>query len=1051
MDLPNPSAAGLTQAAAPVLVDRKGRRYEPAIGPRLKAVLQVLFISFALLGASGAYQSSITFLNWLRSPVTYTNPFTLWVILFHIALGVAVVVPFLAFGSYHYLTARRRTNRMAIKLGVALFLVGIVVCLTGLALIQFDGMPKLPSGLIRGGVYVLHVVTPILCVGLYVWHRRRGPKIRWSYGYVWTGLVVAFIGIMTGMHFAKPRAWFAVGSREGEKYFLPSRSKTSDGKFIDENVLMADAYCLKCHEDAYNGWFHSAHHFSSFNNPAYLFAVKETREVALKHDGDVRRSRWCAGCHDPVPFFSGKFDDPNYDIVNDPTAHAGITCTTCHAITNVNSTVGNGDFTIEEPLHYPFAFSENSVLQWINNQLVKAKPDFHKQTFLKPFHKTTDFCSTCHKVSLPMDVTHYKEWLRGQNHHDPFLLSGVSGGNARAFYYPEVAKERCADCHMPRQESNDFGAYDFDGKGKRTIANHLFPGANTGLPHLLTLEPRYKEHSAGLLKAAEAQAEFLKDKKLRIDLFGLREGGTLDGKLLGPIRPELPKLRPGQTYLLDVVVRTLGLGHVFPQGTADSNEIWIDVEARSGGKVIGRSGGLYGPNETGKVDEWSHFVNILMLDRHGNRINRRNPQDIFTPLYDHQIPPGAAHVIHYEFPVPADLKAPVELRVRLRYRKFDHEYMEIVYGGDKDSKVPVKSPKLPIIDLCEDRVTLPVEGVAAEVPAQTSPIQPAWQRWNDYGIGYFLTSSADPEKRGARQAVEAFERLAAAYSDDKTAQAHAQLNLARTFFSVGELERAGRALTKIKTDELPAPWWTVAWFNALVNAQNGHLDEAIRLLSDILDPEKQDKARKFDFSRDYEVRVELGRLYYKRWQPGDPEDDLRQAVAQMEKVLELDSENLDAHYWLSQAYGRLGEGAAVGAPPSVEGAANLAEVTRLAERFLNEKATSSQRVEAARELAGALEAFARKPAQLDEPKLPFAWDTIKQVRPIYRDHPDAGVRTAAALVLGKLHLVTHAVYKPDDNAKEIAVKTYRAKHPAANNAAKALKVYPLRREGAPGL
>ena len=47
------------------------------------------------------------------------------------------------------------------------------------------------------------------------------------------------------------------------------------------------------------------------------------------------------------------------------------------------------------------------------------------------------------------------------------------------------------------------------------------------------------------------------------------------------------------------------------------------------------------------MDEWAHFINVLMLDRDGNRINRRNPQDIFTPLYDHQIPPGPGQVVHY--------------------------------------------------------------------------------------------------------------------------------------------------------------------------------------------------------------------------------------------------------------------------------------------------------------------------------------------------------------------------------------------------------------------
>jgi hypothetical protein len=90
---------------------------------------------------------------------------------------------------------------------------------------------------------------------------------------------------------------------------------------------MMDDYCRKCHEDSYQGWFHSSHRFSSFNNPFYLFSVNETRQVALQRDGDVKASRWCAGCHDPVPFFSGAFDDPNFDMTNHPTAQAGITCT----------------------------------------------------------------------------------------------------------------------------------------------------------------------------------------------------------------------------------------------------------------------------------------------------------------------------------------------------------------------------------------------------------------------------------------------------------------------------------------------------------------------------------------------------------------------------------------------------------------------------------------------------------------------------------------------------------------------------------------------------
>ena len=158
-------------------------------------------------------------------------------------------------------------------------------------------------------------------------------------------------------------------------------------------------------------------------------AIKETRAVALARDGNLKASRWCAGCHDPVPFLSGGFDDPNFDVEKDPTGQAGLTCTVCHAITHVNSTVGNGDYTIDEPVHYPFAYSSNPTLQYVNQLLVKAKPEFHKKTFLKPFMRTAEYCSLCHKVSLPREVTQYKDFLRGQNHYDTYLLSGVSGDN----------------------------------------------------------------------------------------------------------------------------------------------------------------------------------------------------------------------------------------------------------------------------------------------------------------------------------------------------------------------------------------------------------------------------------------------------------------------------------------------------------------------------------------------------------------------------------------------------------------------------------------------
>ncbi len=1037
-------------AGQPKLLDRRKNVYEPAIGPRLKILLQFIFAGVALLGATGVYLVAIRLLEWARDQ-TYTNQFTLGMFLAHSVLGVLLVVPFLIFGLTHLTTARHRPNRVAVRLGISLFLTSIVVGVTGLALIQLEGMPQLPTGTAaRAVTYVLHLVAPLVAVAFYVLHRRAGPEIQWKWGYAWGGAVGVFVLVMVGMHSQDPRQWYAQGPAEGEKYFEPAKTRTADGNFIPAAALMMDAYCLKCHQDIYQSWFHSAHHFSSFNNPPYRFSVRETRKVSLERDGNTRPSRWCAGCHDPVPFLSGAFDDPNFDDVQHPTAHAGITCTVCHAITNINSTIGNGDYTIEEPQHYPFAYSANPLLQWLNNQVVKAKPDFHKKMFLKPFHRSAEFCSTCHKVSLPMALNHYKEFLRGQNHYDTHLLSGVSGVGARSFYYPPEAKTRCADCHMPLAESADFGSRDFDASGVRKIHSHLFPAANTGLPWLLSLDPAYQKHADVLHKAVQAHTAFLrgtdpegKDGKLRIDLFGLKEGGSIDGRLLAPLRPQLPRLKPGATYLVEVVIRTLAMGHPFPQGTADSNEIWVDFEARSGGRVIGRSGALSGPDDTGRVDEWSHFVNVLLLDRNGQRINRRNPQDIFTPLYDHQIPPGAAQVVHYSLKVPEDVKAPVDLKVRLRYRKFDFEYLSLVYEGDD------KVPKLPIVDICEDQVALPVVGAGEEVPAQTSPIKPAWQRWNDYGIGCFLEGGLGSKKGELRQAEEAFQKVLA--MEDKAARAHGHVNLARVYFDEGRLREAVEALNEAQKTEPPAPWWTAAWFTGLVNAQNGHLDEAIREFEQILDAKNQPSDRKFDFTRDYVVINELASTLFKRAQQEDEaaerERFLRRAVEHYERTLEIDSEDLDAHYGLAQCYARLGD---VSVGSSAAGPIDDSELLALGKEFADPTVPAERRLQEAAQLCQAILRFGAEPTPPNQPKLPVWNALLRQGRQVYRHDPDARLRAGAAKVLSLVYRQTHAIYKPDDNAKDRTIRLYREKHPAADHASQAIVIYPANRPGAPG-
>lgn len=869
----------------PVSKQPKRKKYVRAVGPRLRVVLYIVFALVAILGANSAYLLSITVLENVTG-LAYQNYFYQYMFLGHLVLGLLFVIPFLLFGIGHIKNAYNRPNRRAVRVGLALFTVSLVLLITGFMLMRLEFF-EIRNPRIRDVAYWAHILAPVFAVWLYILHRLAGPKIKWKVGFGWIGVVGLLVIGMIFMHAQDPRQWNVQGPKEGEKYFRPSLARTASGNFIPAKTMMMDEYCKECHPDNHAGWLHSAHHFSSFNNPPYLFSVRETREVALKRDGDVRAARWCAGCHDAVPFFSGAFDNPEYDDVNDPTSQAGITCTACHAITHIGSTRGNADYTIEEPIHYPFAFSDNAVLQKINRLLVKAKPEFHKKTFLKPLHKTPEFCSTCHKVSIPFAVNHYKEFLRGQNHYDSYHLSGVSGHGARSFYYPPVAQENCNGCHMPLKPSDDFGAKFFDPENKeqRFVHDHLFVGANTGIAHLKNAPEAVKAHQ-----------DFLKES-VRIDIFGLKPGGTIDSPLIAPLRPEIPELQPGKTYLLEVVLRTLTLGHHLTQGTVDSNELWVDVTLTSGKRVIGRSGGL---EEYNRVDPWSHFVNVYMLDREGNRIDRRNPQDIFTPLYNHQIPPGAGQVVHYVFTVPEDVAAPIQIDAEFNYRKFDTTYLQYVFGENYTNN-------LPIVTMATDRIVLPVAGVADNVNNEPSSIVP-WQRWNDYGIGLLMKGDEGSQKGELIQAADAFAQVEALGQPD------GPINLARVYIKEGRLNDAIDALGRAARFDPPARRWTLAWLSGVVNKQNGLLDQAIKEFASIIDDRYPELVeRKFDFSLDYVVLNELGQAYFERSKMERGETNRKQreffmkkAVEQFEKTLSIDSENLTAHYNLSLIHAQLG-------------------------------------------------------------------------------------------------------------------------------------------------
>ncbi len=125
-------------------------------------------------------------------------------------------------------------------------------------------------------------------------------------------------------------------------------------------------------------------------------------------------------------------------------------------------------------------------------------------------------------------------------------------------------------------------------------------------------------------------------------------------------------------------------------------------------------------------------------------------------------------------------------------------------------------------------------------------------------------------------------------------------------------------------------------------------DTAIKLLETIVAPENQPRDRNFDFRRDYVVQTRLGQTLYKRSQlesdPKAEQEFLRRAIAAYEKALEVDPENVDAHYGLYQCYEQFARN--VPEAPKAEGTPTAAALQLWGDQL----ADASKRAEAAKNL-----------------------------------------------------------------------------------------------------
>jgi tetratricopeptide (TPR) repeat protein len=847
------------------------------------------------------------------------NVFYAVIVLLHVVAGIVGTLLLAVF-----LFRLLRDGSIATRIGWVLLGGGAMV---GLVLIK-TGTPRVEWNLLYA-----HILLSLAGGGIVFaeWAGKRGWLARGGCASIIRCMICLLVlaGLGAGARYVRESRWQnqarianpsmppATMNGEGDGPdgpFFPSSAQVHGGQKIPSKFFMESDSCKRCHEDIYNQWFSSAHHFSSFNNQWYRKSIEYMQDTI-----GTKPSKWCGGCHDPAVLYSGLMDTPIKQIVHRPEAQAGLGCMMCHSIADVKSSMGQGDFYLEYPKLHELAATKSPIGRVLHDFLVRLNPEPHRRVFLKPFMRdqTAEFCSSCHKVHLDVPVNHYR-WIRGFNEYDNWQASGVSGQGARSFYYP-AKPSQCADCHMPLTRSSDQG--NIGGQ----VHSHRFPAANTALP--------IANEDAEQLKLTE---DFLKGGILSVDIFALSParaqmkpgvanqsdlsttfavGEEAESKITpsgeaevvpvtAPLSRVQPRVRRGDTVRVDVVVRTKKIGHFFPGGTVDAYDTWLELKAMDDtGQTVFWSGSVEDKGK-GPVEKGAHFYRSLQVDAHGNAIKKRNAWATRAVVYVHLIPPGAADTVHYRVHIPESSGDKITLHARLCYRKFAWWNTQFSFAGVPDRNQPnaqvtpdyddrkfafagslkgvsakeEKIPDLPIVALAEDNVTLNVMAHDAPVPAPNTVLRADdWQRWNDYGIGLLLQG----DLKGAQAAFEKVTEI-----DPKNPDGW--VNIGRAAVQEGDMDRARTVLAKALS--LTPDLARAHFFYAKVLRSDGRYDEVADHLRKVLT----------QYPRDRVALNDLGRILFLQRKYAD-------AVNVLQSVLAVDPEDLQAHYNLMLCYNGLGD------------------------------------------------------------------------------------------------------------------------------------------------
>jgi len=596
-----------------------------------------------------------------------------WTYLFHTLTGFWLVYVFIVFAFQHIRLAQGFKRPGQASIGWLSLLIFTLVSVTGIVIAiigQYEALRWIYKLHIASGIAVISLVLTHLFLYRWITNTAKSQKIKrssfsqtinkqfaFNLGAYTAGSVI-LIFLLSLLYDARTtnfddQAAFPFQADYGPGKFLPSLAQTSTDSFLDARRIGRSEKCGVCHSQITKEW-QSSMHGRSASDP---FFQKNLHSLVDKKG--ISATRYCAGCHMPIALLSGELSSGG-QLKQGMHIEEGVSCMGCHGISKAISLEGVGSYLYQPEQDYLFGDSDHLVTTEITNYLIKINPRQHRLDMARDVLSDPVNCATCHEQYIDKDLNDWG-WVKLQSQYQAWVEGPFSTHSNKN--YADEKSYRCQDCHFPLVDSDDPSA-NKDGKHR----SHRTPAANTAVPYVL-----------GDLEQLEIVTKFLQADRLSITL-------------------HQEKNETGEVNVarLHASVSSDRIGHFFPAGTIDINQPWIElVVTDAKGKDVYTSGTI---NDKNKVDKDARFYFSSLVNRQGKRVWKHDLFNAVGESYGNLLAPGKADIQSYEFEIPNWAKAPLEAKVRLRYRKFNHDYSSWALEDESIS--------LPIVDMAEDTLEL---------------------------------------------------------------------------------------------------------------------------------------------------------------------------------------------------------------------------------------------------------------------------------------------------------------------------------------------------------